>query len=109
MKKDLGGKIAVVLLLIIFIVIFISLPGQSIFNFKSFLLRTQLNLKGGIELLLAPDLRLSGPVLLKLGETMTTKIKQNQHATPQVELMGTEEHGRYDGLVNSSEVSIRGC
>lgn len=98
MRKDLGGKVAVGLLLIVFIVIFICLPGKSIFDFKSFLLRTQLNLNGGIELLLAPDYRLSGPVLLKLGEAMTTKIKKNQIAVPQVELMGTEEHGRYDGL-----------
>lgn len=96
MRNDLRWKSAVIFMVVLIFALLISPFGKQIF--KSDPIRQGLDLKGGIELLLAPDYRLGGSILSKTGDELITKINQAQITPPKVSPLGVLDGDRYDGL-----------
>jgi len=61
-------------------------------------IRLGLDLKGGIELLLAPDYRIGSSNIYKLGDLLSAKAKEANIPAPEVSPLGTLDGDRYDGL-----------
>lgn len=61
-------------------------------------IRLGLDLKGGIELLLAPDYRVSSKVISQLGDAIDAKIKTANIAEPTISPLGILDGDRYEGL-----------
>jgi preprotein translocase subunit SecD len=66
--------------------------------YKTDPLRLGLDLKGGVELLLAPDYRLGANHLAKYSEDVSAKLRQAQINDFQVGFLGTLDNGKYQGL-----------
>jgi preprotein translocase subunit SecD len=91
-----GAVIFGAFLIFALLIIPINQEGDNLFGFEP--LRLGLDLKGGIELLLAPDYRMSGNVLNELGTQLNLKIRAAQIAAPTVDYLGTLDNERYEGL-----------
>lgn len=61
-------------------------------------IRLGLDLKGGIELLLTPDYRVSSNILYQLGDVLTQRIKAAQIPAPEISPLGIRDADRYEGL-----------
>ncbi|HYH05145.1 MAG TPA: hypothetical protein VEC37_18800, partial [Bacillota bacterium] len=99
MRSDLRWKGAIIFLAVLIfalLVIPISNDGKNIFRFEP--IRLGLDLKGGIELLLAPDYRLSGNTLNELGAALLPKIKAANITEPNLGYLGSMDGDRYDGI-----------
>lgn len=96
MRQDLRWKAALIFLVTLILGLLISPVGAGIF--KTDPIRLGLDLKGGVELLLAPDYRIGSGDLFKLGDAIVAKIKQANIAEPQVAPLGVIDNDRYDGL-----------
>ncbi len=96
MRQDLRWRVGLILVITILLGLMISPIGASFF--KTDPIRLGLDLKGGVELLLAPDYRLSTNSLNKLGDALMAKITQASITVPQVAPLGVMDGDRYDGL-----------
>lgn len=96
MRHDLRWKSAIIFIVTLILGVLISPVGAGLF--KTDPIRLGLDLKGGVELLLAPDYRINSTSLYKLGDELVNKAKQANIAAPQVEPLGTLDGDRYDGL-----------
>jgi preprotein translocase subunit SecD len=99
LRNDLRWKGAIIFLavLIFALLIFpVTNDGKNIFRFEP--IRLGLDLKGGIELLLAPDYRLSPNALNILGNKLLEKVKQANISEPTVNMLGVLDGDRHDGL-----------
>lgn len=61
-------------------------------------IRLGLDLKGGIELLLAPDYRVSSKVIGKLGDVISEKLKTANISETSISPLGILDGDRYEGL-----------
>lgn len=61
-------------------------------------IRLGLDLKGGIELLLTPDYRVSSNVLYQLGDILTDRMKTAAIPAPEISPLGVRDADRYEGL-----------
>ncbi len=95
MRNDLRWKGALILIAVLIFGFLISPAGTKLFNGPP--LRQGLDLQGGIELLLTPDYRLGANVLSKLGDELSTKIRQ-ANINVQITPLGTLDGDRYEGL-----------
>ncbi len=91
MRENLRWKLLFVLVIVSAFAFILFGPGRK--N----PIRLGLDLKGGIELLLAPDYRLAGETLTKLGEEFQGKLSQ-KGISAKVDLLGEPENNRYNGL-----------
>ncbi|HEY8463123.1 MAG TPA: protein translocase subunit SecD [Bacillota bacterium] len=111
MRSDLRWKGAVIFLAVLIfalLIIPVSDDGKNIFRFQP--IRLGLDLKGGIELLLAPDYRLNINGLDELHEQLLTKIKAAHIAEPEMDYLGSLDGDRYEGIkytFNSAEDAQR--
>jgi preprotein translocase subunit SecD len=99
LRSDLRWKGAIIFLAVLIfalLIIPIGSSGKNIFRFEP--LRLGLDLKGGIELLLAPDYRLSGSALNELGNNLLPKIREANITEPAISYLGTVDSDRYDGI-----------
>lgn len=88
MRHDLRWKSLVIFLVVaLFALVLYKLP-----------IRLGLDLKGGIELLLAPDYRIGSSNIYKLGDLLSAKAKEANIPAPEVSPLGTLDGDRYDGL-----------
>lgn len=103
MRSDLRWKGAIIFLtVLIFAALIIPVRKDletdkniNIFGFEP--IRLGLDLKGGIELLLAPDYRLSGTALNELSTSILPKIREAKITEPTVSNFGMDGD-RYDGI-----------
>ncbi|MGD9154192.1 MAG: protein translocase subunit SecD [Bacillota bacterium] len=99
MRSNLRWKGAIIfgaVLLFMLLLIPIGTTHRNIFRFEP--LRLGLDLKGGIEMLLAPDYRLSGSALNELGAGLAPKIRAANIGEPTIGYLGTVDSDRYDGI-----------
>jgi preprotein translocase subunit SecD len=99
LRSDLRWKGAIIFGLVLVFVLLLTPIGtthKNIFRFEP--LRLGLDLKGGIELLLAPDYRLSGSALNQLGVNLMPKIREANITEPTTRFLGTSDSDRYDGI-----------
>lgn len=88
MRNNLRWKgIVTFLLLLTFVVVLAFAP-----------IRLGLDLKGGIEMLLAPDYRVASSVIYRLGNALSEKAAKAGVAIPSVNPLGTLDGDRYDGV-----------
>lgn len=88
MRKDLRWKgITILLTTLAFVLVLYFLP-----------IRLGLDLKGGIELLLAPDYRVGSNVVYRLGDVLSEKAKSASITGVEVSPLGTLDGDRYEGL-----------
>ena len=97
MRNDFRWKGITIFALAFIFSMLISPVGQKFF--KGDPIRTGLDLKGGIELLLAPDYRVGGNALAKFGAELIAKVKQANIAEPKLEPLGVSDNGRFDGVL----------
>lgn len=95
MRHDLRWKGALILIAVLIFGFLISPAGTKVFNGPP--LRQGLDLQGGVELLLTPDYRVGANILSKLGDELSTKIK-NANIDVQIAPLGTLDGDRYEGL-----------
>lgn len=95
MRHDLRWKGALILIAVLIFGFLISPAGTKVFNGPP--LRQGLDLQGGIELLLTPDYRVGANILSKLGDELSTKLK-NHNIDVQIAPLGTLDGDRYEGL-----------
>lgn len=62
-------------------------------------LRLGLDLKGGIEVILAPDYRLEDRILIGVKNDLVEKMTQINVPAPQSGYLGKRENNKYDGLI----------
>jgi preprotein translocase subunit SecD len=75
------------------------LPGPFAEKFfKGEPIRLGLDLKGGIEMVLAPDYRIGARPLAKLGEELIAAMAQAKITAPQITQLGVADNERYEGL-----------
>lgn len=74
----------------------IGQTGKNIFQMEP--IRLGLDLKGGIELLLAPDYRLSSTALNELSPLLLEKLKTANIPVPTMGYLGSADGERYDGI-----------
>jgi preprotein translocase subunit SecD len=99
LRSDLRWKGAIIFIAVLIFALLItplSYGGKNIFRFEP--LRLGLDLKGGIELLLAPDYRLSGTALTELGNSILPKIREANITEPTIGYLGMADGDRYDGI-----------
>jgi preprotein translocase subunit SecD len=96
LRQDLRWKVGSIFLAVVIFVLLLGPAGQSLY--KTDPLRLGLDLKGGIELLLAPDYRLGADWLTRLGEELTTKARQ-ANLDMKVDFLGILDNNRYEGLM----------
>jgi preprotein translocase subunit SecD len=97
LRQDLRWKAAIIFFVTLILALIISPVGANFF--KTDPIRLGLDLKGGVELLLAPDYRVGSSTLFKLGDALNTKIIQAGIPTPQIAPLGVVDGDRYDGLI----------
>ena len=98
MRQDLRWKGAVVFFATLIFALLLFTPiGTGLF--KTDPIRQGLDLKGGVELLLAPDYRLGSSAIFKLGNELVAKMQQANLAAPKVDPLGTLDSDHYEGLV----------
>lgn len=97
MRQDLRWKLALVFIAVVFFVLLLGPLGQ--FFYKTDPLRLGLDLKGGIELLLAPDYRVGETKLTQLGDNFNAKLQQANINGVKIDFLGTLDNNRYEGLV----------
>ncbi len=96
MRQDLRWKSATIFIITLILALIISPIGANLF--KTDPIRLGLDLKGGVELLLAPDYRVGTNVMSKLSDELMAKIRQANITAPQVAPLGVLDGDRYDGL-----------
>jgi preprotein translocase subunit SecD len=98
LRSDLRWKGAVIFFAVLIFALLITPlnTGKNIFRFEP--IRLGLDLKGGIELLMAPDYRVSGNTLNDLGAVLMTKIKAANIPDPVMMYLGSADNERYDGI-----------
>jgi preprotein translocase subunit SecD len=96
LRRDLRWKALVIFIVAIVLALLIGPLGRA--AYKTDPIRLGLDLKGGVELLLAPDYRLGTNVLNKLGEDLVANIQKGNISAPQVALLGTTDSDRNEGL-----------
>jgi preprotein translocase subunit SecD len=99
LRNDLRWKGAIIFIaFLIFALLLapIGSTGQNIFRYEP--LRLGLDLKGGIELLLAPDYRLGGAALTQFGTSLLPKIRAANITEPTISYLGMVDGERYDGI-----------
>jgi protein-export SecD/SecF family membrane protein len=101
MRRDIvwKGWTNLALVLIALVVVF----GPQISSSLNFFgnqdaIRQGLDLKGGIELILAPDYRVEDRVLLGVKDQLVARISKLGIAEPKFNTLGTMENNKYDGL-----------
>jgi preprotein translocase subunit SecD len=72
--------------------------GKYIPGYENLVFQVEFYWKGGTELLVEPDYRLSGPALRNLGQTLFTKNDPHQIPTSNIDLIGFGDNRLYDGL-----------
>lgn len=103
MRRDTRWKLLVNIGLVLIAALFIVVPHLSsdvknrIFG-DSDVIRTGLDLKGGIELVLAPDYRVEDRVLLDVQSDLVRKIKELGIDEPRKNFLGLRAENKYDGL-----------
>lgn len=99
MRKDLRWKASLILILALAFAFVIYPPtGKMVFGGND-PIRLGLDLKGGIELMLEPDYRLSGQDLSVLQNQLLVKLRGASIAEPKVEYLGVQDSNKYNGLV----------
>lgn len=96
MRQDLRWKTGLIFILVIIFSLLLGPLGKNLF--KTDPIRLGLDLKGGIELLLAPDYRIGATQLNKLGNELSAKLTAANIPAPKVEYLGVMENNLYDGL-----------
>lgn len=99
MRRDLRWKSALIFLAVAIFGFIISPAGKNMFFGKHDPIRLGLDLKGGIELLLAPDYRVGVNPLSKLGEELVSKLQEANIPAPRISPLGTVDGDRQDGLL----------
>lgn len=103
MKQGLAVKGWINLGLVLLAALYLLVPSfnsdakQFLFNGQD-PIRKGLDLKGGIELLLAPDYRVEDRVLLGIKDDLITKMTSLQMTAPKWDLYGSRDENKYDGL-----------
>ncbi len=95
MRQDLRWKVATILIITLVFALVISPMAKTFFKGEP--IRLGLDLKGGMELLLAPDYRLGSNAVFRIGDELTAKLKQ-ANIDAQVAPLGVLDGDRYDGL-----------
>ncbi|HEX7714101.1 MAG TPA: hypothetical protein VF531_08765, partial [Bacillota bacterium] len=96
MRQDLRWKMGLIFILLIIFALLLGPLGKNLF--KTDPIRLGLDLKGGIELLLAPDYRIGATQLNKLSNELSAKMTAANIPAPKVEYLGVMENNLYDGL-----------
>lgn len=97
-------RVVVLSILIIIIGVYIGFILRARTVSGTSALEMGLNLSGGIELIISPDYRLKEAELVSLGAELKNLVQQNDLLdlsgnSPRVELLGSRNNGRFDGLV----------
>lgn len=104
MRRDLKWKTWLILFLVFFAFVYAIAPQYSQELKARFFkgqdpIRKGLDLKGGIEVILAPDYRAEGRVLAQVMGSLLKSISSLDVPGPEARLLGRAENNRYDGLV----------
>ncbi|HBG15489.1 MAG TPA: hypothetical protein DDW93_01800, partial [Firmicutes bacterium] len=105
MRRDLQWKTWLILVLVFIVVIYAVVPIFSPALKQKFFkgqdpLRRGLDLKGGLEVILAPDYRVERRVLSEVQTHLLRAVKELGISEPTVNLMGkANDNNRYEGLV----------
>jgi len=103
-RRDLRWKTWLIFILVFCAFIYAIVPQYSqelrgIFFKGQDPIRKGLDLKGGIEVILAPDYRAEGRALIQVMNDLLKKIEGIGVAGPEAKLLGRADNNRYDGLL----------